>query len=159
DDQIARWSAAVAGLALALEPDLRPVLDPGRDLHLVPLRAPLASGPVAARARLLDHGAAAVAARARVREAEEPLALGDHAAAATLRADDRRGARLRAGAAALAARRVELDRDLRLDALERVLEREGDARLDVGAAAGRLTRAAAEHVTEASEQIGDVAEV
>src|SRR5512132_2661695 len=68
DDQIARRSAAVARLALALEPDLRPVLHAGRDLHSVPLRATLAAGAVAARARLLDHGATPVAAGARVRK-------------------------------------------------------------------------------------------
>ena len=113
-----------AGLALALEPDARPVLDAGLDLHRVRLDAPLAAGALALRARLLDHGAVAAAARARLREREQALALGLHAAAVALRADDGRGAGLRAGAAALAARGRHLDRHLRLDAAQRVLERE-----------------------------------
>src|SRR5207247_4316028 len=53
-----------------------------------------------------------------------------------------------------------LGRSLRLDGLRRVVEPQGAARLHVGAAAGRLTRAAtSEPVAEASEEVGDVAEV
>src|SRR5207247_556774 len=71
DDQVAGRAAAVAGLALALEADPRPVLDPGRDLDRVALPPALASSAVAARAGLLDDRAVAVAARTRLREAEE----------------------------------------------------------------------------------------
>src|SRR5205823_1752564 len=109
---------------LAAQADLRPVLDAGRDLDRVALRPPLAAGAAAVRARLLDHGAVAAAARARLGEREQALALGDHAAALALGAEARRRAGLRARAVALAAGGLELDRDRRLDPLQRVLERE-----------------------------------
>src|SRR6266508_1144996 len=103
DDQVARRAAAESGLALPLQANLRAVLDAGRDLHRVALRPALAAGPEAARARLLDHGAAAVAAGTRLREPEEALALDGHTAALALRADLRRRAGLSPGTAALAA--------------------------------------------------------
>src|SRR5262249_13446132 len=131
DVQVARRPACHAGLPLALEPNTSPVLDPRRDLHRVALRPPLAAGAVTAVARLLDHGAVAAAARARLREREESLRLGLHAAAVALRADDGHGARLRAGAAALTAGAVDLDGDLGLNSLERVVERDVDERLEV----------------------------
>ena len=56
--------------------------------------------------------------------------------------------------------RVDLDRDPHLGARERVLEREPDARLEVGAALGLRPRppatAAAEDAAELSEQVGEV---
>ena len=95
-----------------------------------------------------------------MREAEEALALDRDAPALALGTDDRRRARLRAGASALAAGELGLDRDLRLDPAERVLEREADLGLQVGAARRSLTPAsAAEDVAEPAEQVGDVAEV
>ena len=97
-------------------------------------------GAVTLRARLLDHGAVAATARARLRKREESLPLGDDAAAVALRADDRRRAGLRARTAAIRARDGQLDRDLRLGAAQRVLEREPHLGLDVGAA-HRLRRA------------------
>src|SRR5581483_8175479 len=131
DDEIACRPTVLAGLALALQADLRAVLHARLHLHRVRLDPPLAAGAVAVRARLLDHGAVAAAARARLREREETLRLRLHAAAVALRADDGRAAGLRAGAAALATRRHELDGHLRLDAAERVLEGEMDLDLDV----------------------------
>ena len=59
-----------ADLALAAQLDARAVLDSGRDLHGVALRAPLAPGAATLRARLLDHGAVAATARTRLRERE-----------------------------------------------------------------------------------------
>src|SRR5262249_17884766 len=88
--------------------------------------------------------------------------LGEYAAALALRADLRRRAGLRAGAAALAARRLDLDRHLHLDALERVLEGEAHRGLDVGAALpGRLPRPAraATAAAPAEEPAAEVAEV
>src|SRR5207244_10304179 len=101
-----------------------------------------------------------------LREPEQPLALGDDAAAVTLRADLRRGAGLRARTAALAAGELERDRDRRLHTLERILEREPDLDLDAVAAlslraAGRSARPAeaAEEIAEEARQVAQVAEV
>src|SRR5439155_14175363 len=91
--------------------------------HLQAPGAPLATGAFALGARLLDHGAVPVAARTRVRETEEALALDRHAAALALGADDRRGAGLRARAAALTAGDLGLDGGLRLDPAQGILER------------------------------------
>ena len=79
DDQVAVRAAVLAGLALALEPDLRAVLDARLDLHGERAPPPFAARAVALRARLLDHGAVAAAARARLREREQALRLGDDA--------------------------------------------------------------------------------
>src|SRR6266508_564117 len=98
DDQVARRAATESGLALPFQANRRTVLDAGRDRQRVALRPALAAGPAAARARLLDHGAAAVAAGTRLREPEEALALDGHAAALALRANLRRRAGLRPGA-------------------------------------------------------------
>src|SRR5712691_6013618 len=95
--QVAGGAAADSGLALALEPDPRAVLDPGGNLHGVALRPPLAAGAAAARARLLER--------------EHALALGLDPAAAALRADDRRRPRAGARAGALAAGGVDVDGD------------------------------------------------
>src|SRR5581483_10049227 len=130
-------------LALALEADLRPVLDAGLDLDRVRAQPALAAGAVALRARLLDHGAVAAAARAGGREREQALALGLDAASVALGADDGSRSRLRAGAAALGARDGQLDRHLRLGALERVLEGEAHLRLHVRAAYRLRSRAPA----------------
>src|SRR5207253_901126 len=143
--------------------DSRPVLDAGLDLHRVRLDAPLPAGALALRARLLDDGAVAAAARARLREREQALALGLHAAAVALRADDGSGARPRAGAAALAARGHHLDRHLRVDAVQRVLEREVHLRLDVvpahGLARGTRARASAPASEDPAEDVSEIAEV
>ena len=62
DEEVAGGRAAPAGLALALELDLRAVLDARGDPHRVALRPPLAAGAVAGRARRLDDRAVAAAA-------------------------------------------------------------------------------------------------
>src|SRR2546426_7884850 len=167
DVQVAGGAAAPAGLALAAQPDPRPVLHARRNLDGVALRPPFAAGAAAARARVLDHGAVAAAARTRLREPEQALALGDDPAAVALGADLRRRARLRPGAAALSAGELERDGDRRLHALERVLERKADLDLDVVAALrARLARpacsaaeAAAEEIAEETGEIAEVAEV
>src|SRR5207247_7877468 len=115
-------------------------------------------------ARVLDHGPVAMTARAGLRQGEEPLALRHHTAAVAFRADLRRRAGLRARAVALGARRLQRDRDLRLDALERVLEGEIDLHLDVAAALGAGSSAArpaaaAAAAEDAAEEIAEVADV
>src|SRR4051812_37950112 len=159
-EQVARLRAAVAGFALATQADSRAVLDAGRDLHRVALRPPFAAGAAALRARILDHRPVPAAARARLREREQALRLGLDAAALALGAERRRGPGLRAGAAALAARGLELDRDLRLDAVQRVLEREVDLDLEVAPAlAALLLPAAAAAPEEPAEDVAEVAYV
>ena len=68
--QVAGLAALDAGLALALEPDLGAVLDPGRHLDVVPLGLADAALAVARRARRLDDGAVAAAAVARLLQNE-----------------------------------------------------------------------------------------
>src|SRR5262249_52197002 len=98
DDPGAVRTAVPAALALALEPDLRAVFAARLDLHRVRAQSALATRALALRARLLDHGAVAAAARTRLGQREQALALGGDAAAVALRADDGSGSRLRAGA-------------------------------------------------------------
>src|SRR5439155_337376 len=136
DVEVARLAAREAGLALALQADAGAVLDAGRDLDRVALRPALAPGAAAAGTRVLDHGPVAMTAWAGLRQGEEPLALCHHTAAVAFGADLRRRAGLRTRAVALRARRLQRDRDLRLDALEGVLEGEIDLHLDVAAALG-----------------------
>src|SRR5262249_49722370 len=123
DDQVAVRTAVLAGLALALEPDLRAVLDARLDLHGVRAPTPLTARAVALRAGLLDHGAVASTARARLRKCEEALRLGHDAPAVALRTDDRSRTGLCARPTALRTGDGQLDRHLRLGALQRVLER------------------------------------
>ena len=95
-------------------------------------------------------------------EREEALAVGDDAAALAVGARAGRGAGLGAAAAADVTGRLDLDGHADLDARERVVERDPDARLEVGAALGRGragTLAATEERAEVAEQVGQVAEV
>src|SRR5439155_16060999 len=161
--EIARLRPAVAGLALAAQANPRAVVDAGRDLDRVPLRAPLARGAAAARTRILDHRAVSAAARARLREREEPLALRLDAAPVTLGTERRRGSRLRARAGALAAGGLELDRNLGLDPAQRVVEREVDLYLQVAPAPTPLLLlrppAAAEEPAEDVAEVAEISEV
>src|SRR5581483_3016618 len=161
DEQVASRAAAVAGLALPAQLDPRPVLDARRDLHPEAAGAPLAPAASAARARLLDDGAVPAAARARVREGEQALRLGDRAAAAALRADGRRCTGLRARAVADLAGALEADGQRRLHTPERVLEGERDLDLDVRAALPAPTAPSAAHAPaeQAAEQVAEVAEL
>src|SRR6185295_6856282 len=83
------------------------------------------------------------------------------AAAVALRADDRRRARLRARAAAVGACDRHLDRDFRLGAAERVLEREPHLGLEV-VATHRLragTSATGGVPEDPAEDVAEIAEV
>ena len=73
DEEVARRAAVVAGLALALEPHLRAALRAGGNLHGVALRHAFAAAAAAVPARRLDDRAVPAAARARLREREQPL--------------------------------------------------------------------------------------
>src|SRR5256886_13339478 len=159
DVEVARLAAREAGLTLALQADAGAVLDAGRDLDRVALRPALAPGAAAAGTRVLDHGPVAMTARAGLRQDEESLALRHHTTAVAFGADLRRRAGLRARAVALRARRLQRDRDLRLDTLERVLEGEIDLHLDVAAALGAGSSAARPAAEDAAEEIAEVAEV
>ncbi len=138
-----------------------PSFDPCRDLHRIAPGLPFATGSAACRAGILDHSAVAATARARLGEREEPLALGRDSTAAALRADLRRGSGLRARAGAVAAGGLDLDGDLGLDPLQRVLEGEVDLNLEVGAALGarallRRSPPAAEDPAEEVTEVGCV---
>src|SRR6185369_3720660 len=163
DDEVAGRPAVRPRLAFAFEADLRAVLDPGRNLHGVALRAPFTPGAVAVPARPLDDRSVAVAARARAGEGEEALVLGDDAAAAALGTDLRGGSGLGSRAVADGARNLEVDGDLRLETLERVLERDVDRHLDVAASltAPALRGAArcARVPEDAPEEVAQVPEV
>src|SRR5205823_3848837 len=91
---------------------------------------------------------------------KEPLTLGDDAAAVALRTDHRRRSRLRTRAATLTAGGRYLDRNLRLEPAQRVLERHVDGDLDVGTTL-RLSalRARAAAVEQAAEEVPEIAEV
>src|SRR5581483_340922 len=151
-------------LALALEPDAGAVLCSRRHPDLVALRRALAPRAAAVAAGLLDDDAVAAAARAGLREGEQAVAVRDDARAAALRAGHRPRARLRAGAAADVAGRLRLDRHPHGDPLERVVEGEAHARLEVGAALrprprGAAPAAPAEDAAQPDEQVGQVAQV
>src|SRR5919106_1229234 len=132
-----------------------------RATRVVTIRSP---GGAALPARLLDHSAVPAAPRAGAREGEEALVLGGHAAAAALGTDDRSRPRLRARAVAGRTGRLELDRDLRRQAFEGVLEGEVDRHLDVGAPLPARTSVrggapAAHPSEEPAEQVAQIPEV
>src|SRR4051794_22005236 len=162
DVEVARRPAAQAGLALAGKADARALLDAGGDVHAGALHLTQAPLAAAGGAGLLDHRAGAAAARARTGDGEHALALRLDAAAVADRADLRRGARPRAGAAACRAGRVGRDGHGHLGAFDRLLERQRDRRLQVLAALGdRLgARAApAAGVEDARQDVRERAEV
>src|ERR1044072_1608346 len=106
------------------------------NVDAVALDGALATLALARRAELLDDRARAAALRARLGDREQPLALGLDPAALAARADDRRGAGLRARAVAGAAALEGRHRDRDLGALDRLLEADRDLRLEVAAALG-----------------------
>ena len=99
------------------------------------------------------------AARTGLRHREAALVTGDDATAVTVRAHLGRRARLGAAAMARVAGVRLLDRHARRDAVQRVVERDGDVHLQVGAALGRLLAAAAGPPAPAEEAAEEVAQV
>ena len=61
DVQVARRTAAKARLAFSADPDLRPRVDPGRDLHSQPLGLLNATLAATLRTRALENAAPAAA--------------------------------------------------------------------------------------------------
>src|SRR4051794_232200 len=158
-EQVAGRPAVAAGLALAGEADARALADAGGDVHAVALRRAHGALAVAGRARVLDDGARAVAAGARLRDREEALALRLEAAALAARADLRLGARPRAGPVAGRAARRHGDAERHLCALERLVERDADLGLEVAAALGLRAPRSRAALRAAPEQVReDVAE-
>ena len=105
DVQVARRRTAQPGFALAGQPDALTVLDARRDPDVDGAGAGGHAGALALVARVLDDRAAAPALGARLGEAERTLVAVDHARAVAVRAHLRAGARTRAAAMAVGARR------------------------------------------------------
>src|SRR5829696_2764188 len=158
DDQVAGGGAGLAGLALALEPDGGPVVDPDRDPDPQLPGADLAAPALAGGAGVVDHRAAALTGRAGAGEAEQALVAGDRAPAVAGRAGPGQGPGLgpRAVAGVAGRRAAQLERDG--GPANRLLEPEGDLALDVAAAPGRGLGppAPAEQV---AEQVAEPAQV
>src|SRR5699024_62953 len=137
DEQVAGRTAVVAGCALALEPDPRAVLDPGRDAGLDGARRGAATAAVAGRAGLVVHQLASATGGAGLVDGERPARAGhDESRALALRADVRAGAGLPAGALAGRAGGVGGQPQRHRHAVERVGEADRRRALDVGAPAG-----------------------
>src|SRR5690606_14125421 len=102
--QVAARPAVPARLALARYPELRPVLDAGRDPDRDLALHRHAAGAPARPARLLDDRPFAAAARAGLTDREEALRHLDLAGAAAVRAGDAAGGALGARPVALLAR-------------------------------------------------------
>src|SRR5439155_20287929 len=117
--EVARPSAAAAGLAPAGEPHAAAVLHPCRDVGPVALDLLRLPQAMAGRARLLDLRAGAAALRARLRDREQALALRLDAAALAARADRGLRAGLGTGAVAGGARCRQAHADRHLSALHR----------------------------------------
>src|SRR5690606_17267638 len=100
DVQVARGTAAHAGLTAAGQPDPLSVLYPGRDTDVEPAGLGHATGAPALRALVRHHRARTLALAARFGEAERPLVAGDQPRPAAPRA--RAGSRTRPGAATAA---------------------------------------------------------
>src|SRR4029079_2127233 len=140
-EQVPGRSAERSVLALAGEPDPRPVLDAGGDVDAVALALQRQPGAAAVGARMLDDLAAAAALGTGLADREEALTLRIDAPPLAARADDRLGPRRRSVAVAGRAGRLLRHRDRDLRALHRLLEAERDLSLEV-ATAHRLGTAA-----------------
>src|SRR5258708_6009904 len=99
--EVARRAAAYAGLAFAGQPDARAFFDTGRDVDRERALTRDAAGAAAARARILDHLAAALTDRAGSLQREEAtLGVADAAVAVAVLTDLPLGAGLGARAPA-----------------------------------------------------------
>ena len=154
--EVARRTAAHAGLALAGEPDAGTVLDAGRNVDRQRALARDAAGARAGRARIVDHLAAALTGRAGALQREEALRVTDAAGAVAMRAGLRLGAGLGAGAGAGFAGHRRRQAHLRGLAVERLLERDLHVVAQIGAALAAVAAAArAAHAEDALEDVGE----
>src|ERR1700722_12781606 len=103
--QVTRRGATQPGLTLPGQPDPLSVFDTRRDPHIDRAGAGGDTGAFALVARVLDDRAAAAALSAGFGEAERALVAADHPGTVTGRAHLRAGARARAAAMAIGARR------------------------------------------------------
>src|SRR6185369_10100691 len=160
DVKIARWPAALARGALALELDPLPVGDPGRDPRLDRAAAHGAPAARALRARVIDHQAAAPALLAGLGEREAAQVLAGLTGALAGWADPGHRSRLRPGAMTGRAGSLTGQSQADGDAVDRVTEPERGLRFHVRAAArprlrplGAGAAAAPEHP---AEQVAEV---
>src|SRR5690606_27237888 len=119
------------------------VVDASGDAHLHGAGTTLDAGAAAGGARVLDDLAPAPALGARLAEGEVALVVVEHAAPATARAGDRRGAGARAAAVAGGAGGVGREVDLGRDPSDRVEERQVQVGLEVLPALGARAAPAA----------------
>src|SRR6185437_1817973 len=153
--EIARRAAAQAGLAFAGKPYTGAVLDAGRDVDRKISLARHPSGADAARARIVDHLAAALAGRAGALQREETLRMAHPAYAPAGGAGFRLGAGLGARAGAGFACDRSRDANLRGFAFVRFFERDLHVVAKIGAAlaARGAAGAAARHAEDAFEDV------
>ena len=135
------------------------VLDPGGDRDRERLLAPHAALAAAGAARLLDHGAGALAGRAGALDGEEALLRAHPPVALAGAAGGGRRPRLGAAAAARLALGEGVDADRRLLALERLVDRDFEVVAQIAAAARRagVTAPAAHRSEHLLEDVGEPA--
>ncbi len=159
DIEIARRTAARAGLALVGEADPGAVLDALRDLDVEGLFLAHQAVAAAIAAGIADHPAVAGTDRAGPFDGEEALALAHLAVAVAGRAGGGLGARLRRRSRG----RFAGDRGRNLDgralAVIGVLETDLEIELEIGAAPGALLAPGAAHelAEQVVEHIGEIA--
>src|SRR4249919_979186 len=157
DEEVARRAAALAGLALAGEPDAGAVLHPGGDVHPVTLGLLGEPGAAAGRAGVLDDLAGAATLRTGLGDREEALALGVDAPPFAAWAGDRArpgfGSAAAAGHAPFGLRHGHLD----LRSVHRLVEAEADLGFQVAPASLlRLRPPAPAAAEEVGEDVADV---
>src|SRR5262249_50214145 len=155
DVEVARRTAAHAGLAFPGKPDARAVLDA---LWNIDGQCALARNSPRAdtgRAGVLDHLTTALTPRTGPLQREEALRLSDAAGAAAGRAGLRLGAGLGAGARAGFAGDRDGNLDLRGLALERFLQRDFHVVAQVGAAFAAAPGALPAHAEQIFENVGE----
>src|SRR5271166_279465 len=154
--QITRRSAAQAGLALPGQPDPLSVFDAGRDPHVDGAGAGGDTGALALVAGVLNDRAAPPAVGARFGETERTLVAVDHTRAVARRTHLRAGARPRATAMAVGARRRAGQPQRHCHALGGLDEIQLRLGLQVVASSGPAGTGTGASSEQAAEQVADV---